>query len=49
MFALIDLTQVEKFLVNQRGEIAHSNGDFWQKMEVQTAEELMKVLHKYTW
>ena len=39
---LIDLTQVEKFLVNQRGEIAHSRGDFWRKMEVQTAEELVK-------
>ena len=48
MFALIDLTQVEKLLVNQRGEIAHSRGGFWRKMEVQTAEELVTVLHKYT-
>ena len=29
MFALIDLTQVEKFLVDQRGEIAPSRRDFW--------------------
>ena len=49
MFALIDLTQVEKFLVHQRGEIAPSRGDFWRKMEVQNLEELMKVLHKGTW
>ena len=31
MFALIDLTQVEKLLVNQRGEIAHSRGGFLTK------------------
>ena len=44
MFALIDLTQVEKFLVDQRREIAPSRGDFWRKMKVQNPEELMKVL-----
>ena len=50
MFALIiDLTQVEKFLVDQRGEIAPSRRDFWRKMEGQNPEELMKVLDKYTW
>ena len=46
---LIDLTQVEKFLVDQRGVIASSRRDFWWNMEVQNPEELMKVLHKCTW
>ena len=51
MFVLIDLTQVGKFLVDQRGEIAPSSSrrDFDEiYMEVQNPEELMKVLHKCT-
>ena len=30
--------------MDARREIAPSKGDFWQKMEVQNPEELMKVL-----
>ena len=30
--------------MDARREIAPSKGDFWQKMEVQKPEELMKVL-----